>query len=60
MKLLSFLFASLLLIFLPTQHLSESSVAAAYSARFTPTKLSGKPVRVYGVIQYNFVNRTSR
>lgn len=41
-------------------YLSESSVAAAYTARFTPTKLSGKPVRVYGVIQYNFVNLTSR
>lgn len=37
--------------------LSESSVAAAYKARFTPTKLSGKSVQVYGVIQYNFVRR---
>ena len=41
-------------------YLSESSVKAAYAARFTPTKLSGKPVQVYGVIQYNFVNRSSR
>jgi len=38
-------------------YLSESSVKAAYAARFTPTKLSGKPVQVYGVIQYNFVRR---
>jgi TonB family protein len=38
-------------------YLSESSVAAAYKARFTPTKLSGKPVTVNGVIQYNFVNQ---
>lgn len=38
-------------------YLSQSSVKAAYEARFTPTKLSGKPVPVYGVIQYNFVRR---
>lgn len=38
-------------------YLSESSVAAAYHARFTPTKLSGKPVPVYGIIQYHFVGR---
>jgi TonB family protein len=36
-------------------YLSESSVQAAYGARFSPTKLSGKPVWVYGVIQYRFV-----
>lgn len=41
-------------------YLSESSVAAAYKARFSPTLVSGKPVHVYGVIQYNFVNRSSR
>lgn len=41
-------------------YLSESSVAAAYKARFSPTMVSGKPVSVYGVIQYNFVNRSSR
>ena len=35
--------------------LSESSVAAAYKARFSPTKASGQPVMVTGVIQYNFV-----
>jgi TonB family protein len=36
-------------------YLSETSVAAALRARFTPTKLSGMPVRVNGVIIYNFV-----
>jgi TonB family protein len=30
---------------------------AAYGARFSPTKLSGQPVRVTGVITYNFVAR---
>lgn len=38
-------------------YLSESSVAAAFKARFTPTKLSGMPVKVTGVIVYNFVPR---
>ena len=38
-------------------YLSESSVQAAYAARFSPTKLSGKPVPVLGVIQYRFVAR---
>lgn len=36
-------------------YLSESSVQAAYSARFSPTKISGKPVPVYGIIQFRFV-----
>lgn len=31
------------------------SVAAARDAVFTPTKLHGKPVKVVGVIKYNFV-----
>ena len=31
------------------------AVQAARSARFSPTKLSGQPVKVTGVIQYNFV-----
>lgn len=35
--------------------LYASSVQAAYQARFTPTKLSGQPVKVSGVITYNFV-----
>ena len=39
------------------RYLSESSVAAALKARFTPTKLSGMPVKVKGIIQYNFVYR---
>jgi TonB family protein len=37
--------------------LSEASVASALRARFTPTKLRGMPVQVYGVIQYNFVRQ---
>jgi TonB family protein len=37
--------------------LSEASVAAAWKARFSPTMISGKPVRVKGVIQYNFTRR---
>lgn len=37
--------------------LSEASVAAALKARFTPTKLNGRPVKVKGVIQYNFTSR---
>jgi TonB family protein len=35
-------------------YLSEASVAAALKARFTSTKLSGMPVKVTGVIVYNF------
>lgn len=35
-------------------YLSEASVAAALRARFSPTKLSGMPVKVAGVIVYNF------
>ena len=38
-------------------YLSEASVAAARLARFSPTKLSGMPVKVAGVIQYKYVNR---
>lgn len=38
-------------------YLSESSIKAAMKARFTPTRLSGMPVKVNGVIQYNFVAR---
>jgi TonB family protein len=34
--------------------LRETSVQAAYRARFSPTKLSGKPVQVTGAIIYNF------
>ena len=35
--------------------LQAVSVAAARGARFSPTKLSGQPVKVTGVITYNFV-----
>jgi len=35
--------------------LQAASVAAARQAKFAPTRLSGQPVKVNGVIQYNFV-----
>ena len=35
--------------------LQQAAVAAARSARFSPTLLSGQPVKVSGVITYNFV-----
>ena len=38
-------------------YLSESAIKAALRARFSPTKLSGVPVKVRGVVQYNFVSR---
>jgi TonB family protein len=38
-------------------YLSESAIRAALKSRFAPTKLSGVPVKVKGVIQYNFINR---
>jgi TonB family protein len=34
--------------------LRDTSVQAAYRAKFTPTKLSGQPVKVTGLIVYNF------
>ena len=34
--------------------LQAAAVAAARGARFSPTKLSGQPVKVTGIIQYNF------
>ncbi len=34
--------------------LRAAAVTAAYGARFTPTRLSGRPVKVSGVINYNF------
>lgn len=34
--------------------LREAAVQAAYRARFTPTKLSGQPVKISGRINYNF------
>lgn len=35
--------------------LQKAAVDAAYQARFSPTMLSGKPVKVTGVVTYNFV-----
>jgi periplasmic protein TonB len=35
--------------------LRQAAVQAAYQARFTPMKVSGKPVKVSGTISYNFV-----
>ncbi|MET0625460.1 MAG: TonB family protein [Pyrinomonadaceae bacterium] len=35
--------------------LQDAAVAAARRARFSPTLLSGRPVRVSGVVTYNFV-----
>jgi TonB family protein len=35
--------------------LLKESVQAAYQARFTPTTLSNQPVKVSGIITYNFV-----
>jgi protein TonB len=36
--------------------LAKASLTAALAARFTPTRLSGMPVKVKGVIIYNFVH----
>ena len=35
--------------------LQQAAVNAALQARFTPTSLMGEPVKVTGVIVYNFV-----
>lgn len=35
--------------------LQAAAVGAAYQAKFSPTKLSGQPVKVTGTIAYNFV-----
>ena len=35
--------------------LQQAAVSAARQARFSPTLLSGQPVKVSGVITYNFV-----
>jgi tetratricopeptide (TPR) repeat protein len=37
------------------KELQQASEIAAYGAKFKPTTLSGKPVRVMGVIVYNYV-----
>ena len=36
--------------------LQQAAVQAAYGARFSPTQLSGQPVKVTGVLTYNFVS----
>lgn len=35
--------------------LHSATEFSAYQAKFTPTTLSGKPVKVFGIITYNFV-----
>jgi TonB family protein len=35
--------------------LQQAAVAAARTAKFSPTRLSGQPVKVSGVVTYNFV-----
>jgi protein TonB len=35
--------------------LQPSAVSAARASKFSPTKLSGQPVKVSGILQYNFV-----
>jgi len=37
--------------------LTEASIQAARNARFSPTLLNGQPIKVTGVIQYNFIPR---
>ena len=37
--------------------LREAAAGAARLARFSPTRLSGQPVKVTGVVTYNFVLR---
>ena len=37
--------------------LQAAAVAAARQAKFTPTKLAGRPVKVTGVLIYNFVEQ---
>lgn len=37
--------------------LRQAAVDAAYQAKFTPTLLSGRPVKVAGVLVYNFVTQ---
>jgi TonB family protein len=37
--------------------LQDAAVRAARAAKFSPTRLSGQPVRVSGVVTYNFVLR---
>ena len=34
--------------------LQQAAIQAAYQAQFSPTQLSGQPVKVTGVLTYNF------
>ena len=36
------------------ERLRDAAVDAAYKARFKPTKVKGKPVKVSGTLSYNF------
>jgi TonB family protein len=38
--------------------LQQAAIAAAYKAQFTPTRVSGQPVKVSGFITYNFMPPT--
>ena len=38
------------------EELWAASIKSAVTARFQPTKLSGKPIKVSGVLQFNFRN----
>ena len=40
--------------------LVEAALAAAWAAKFSPTRLSGEPVKVTGTITYNFVAGESK
>jgi tetratricopeptide (TPR) repeat protein len=37
--------------------LGEASENAAYQSKFSPTVLNGKPVKILGIVIYNFVNQ---
>jgi TonB family protein len=37
------------------ESLREAAIDAAYKSRFTPTRLMGQPVKISGVIVYNFI-----
>lgn len=40
--------------------LRAAAVEAAYAARFSPTQLSGQPVKIAGTLLYNFVKKQTR
>ena len=45
---------------MPDSSLAEAAQAAALQAKFSPTRLSGQPVKVTGIITYNFVAGESK